>query len=172
MIRENLADLQFGRGKRNEAIALLDEAAADLVTLKSGGERSTMLAEHFGNLAGVFDKVGEADRALAMSRNADDFRTKSRRAPAARPPGAGTAAGLTVGKREFDAEIAVWDRGQRKTKTRVAGVHLRPPERQARTGVAEYRRPLATPGTRRLSTWIEPSWALRADRDRNRIRGG
>ncbi len=75
MIRENLADLKLSGGHRDEAVALLDEAAADLIATRSARGPTSMATVHLENLAQLFEKLGESNHALAMTRQADDSPT-------------------------------------------------------------------------------------------------
>ena len=78
MIRENLAELHFGRGRSDEARELLDAAAADLLALTKE-PNSSMIVQHFRNLSEVFENIGETQRAEEVLRYAEGNGEPSRR---------------------------------------------------------------------------------------------
>jgi serine/threonine protein kinase len=68
--RETLAILQLERGRKDEARALLDAAAADLQTLAESETMTPPLASHFENLARAYERLGETPQAEEMTRRA------------------------------------------------------------------------------------------------------
>ena len=69
-VREELAMLQFDRGRSDEAISLLDTAVADLESLTEMASTG-IAADRYATLADDYRRLGETAKAAEMARRAE-----------------------------------------------------------------------------------------------------